>query len=153
MTLGNFHLVWIFLYWRICGHFLWKLIVGAKHFRNWTTGPRFNTKIKPYQYRISHCGDKTILRPSYLHNEISYTGKMPCLYWIKALVLIYRKRKQYQFMAWMSNSIQTKWCEVIAHQHLDAKRSLAKPPLNMGQRWKMIFYRLVLISLDLCWST
>ena len=28
-----------------------------------------------YQYRKSHCGDKTILRPSYLHNRISYTGK------------------------------------------------------------------------------
>ena len=28
-----------------------------------------------YQYRESHCGDKTILRPSYLHNVISYTGK------------------------------------------------------------------------------
>ena len=26
-----------------------------------------------------HCGDKTILRPSYLHNGISNTGKM-CLY-------------------------------------------------------------------------
>ena len=26
----------------------------------------------PYQYRKSHCGDKTILRPSYLHNGISY---------------------------------------------------------------------------------
>ena len=27
-----------------------------------------------YQYRKSHCGDKTILRPSYLHNGISFTG-------------------------------------------------------------------------------
>ena len=26
-----------------------------------------------YQYRKSHCGDKTIWRPSYLHNGISYT--------------------------------------------------------------------------------
>ena len=37
-----------------------------------------------YQYRKSHCGDKTILRPSYLHNGISYTGKMTSLYWIRA---------------------------------------------------------------------
>ena len=36
------------------------------------------------QYRISHCGDKTIWRPSYLHNGISYTGKMTSLYWIGA---------------------------------------------------------------------
>ena len=38
-----------------------------------------------YQYRESHCGDKTILRPSYLHNGISYTGKMASLFWIRAL--------------------------------------------------------------------
>ena len=29
-----------------------------------------------FQYRKSHCGDKTNLRPSYLHNGISYTGKI-----------------------------------------------------------------------------
>ena len=40
------------------------------------------------QYRKSHCGDKTILRPSYLHNGISKTGKMTSLYWIWALGLI-----------------------------------------------------------------
>ena len=38
-----------------------------------------------YQYGKSHCGDRTILRPSYLHNGISYTGKMSSLYWIGAL--------------------------------------------------------------------
>ena len=38
-------------------------------------GPRFNNKMTSYQYRKSHCGDKKILRPSYLHNGISYTGK------------------------------------------------------------------------------
>ena len=38
-----------------------------------------------YQYRKSHCEDKTILRPSYLHNGISYTGKTASLYWIGAL--------------------------------------------------------------------
>ena len=37
-----------------------------------------------YQYRKLHCGDKTILRPSYLHNGISYTGKTTSLYWIRA---------------------------------------------------------------------
>ena len=36
-------------------------------------------------YRKSHCGDKTILWPSYLHNGISYTGKITFLYWIRAL--------------------------------------------------------------------
>ena len=50
-------------------------------------GPRFNIKMISYQHRKSHCRDKTILRPSYLHNGISYTGKMTSLYWIRAMVL------------------------------------------------------------------
>ena len=50
-----------------------------------SAGPRFNIKMTSYQYRKSHCGDKTILRPSYLHNGISYTGKTTSLYWIRAL--------------------------------------------------------------------
>ena len=41
-----------------------------------------------YQYRKSHCGDKTILRPLYLHNGISYTGKTTSLYLIGALVFV-----------------------------------------------------------------
>ena len=49
-------------------------------------GPWFNIKMSSYQYRKSHCGDKTIVRLSYLHNGISYTGKMSSLYWIGALV-------------------------------------------------------------------
>ena len=49
-----------------------------------TPGPWFNIKMSSYRYRKSHCGDKTILRPSYLHNGISYTGKMSSLYWIRA---------------------------------------------------------------------
>ena len=35
-----------------------------------------------YQYRKSHCGDKTVVRSSYLHNGISYTSKMVSFYWI-----------------------------------------------------------------------
>ena len=49
-------------------------------------GPWFNIKMSSYQYRKSYCGDKTIIRPSYLHNGISHTGKMAPLYWIRALV-------------------------------------------------------------------
>ena len=41
-----------------------------------------------YQYRKSHCVDKTILRPSYLHNGISFTGKTTFLYRIWPLVLV-----------------------------------------------------------------
>ena len=50
------------------------------------SGPWFNKKISSYQYRKYYCGDKTILRPSYLHNGISYTGKTTSLYWVRALV-------------------------------------------------------------------
>ena len=52
------------------------------------TGPCFNIKMSSYQYRKSHCGDKTILRPSYLHKRISYTGKMISLYCIWAQMII-----------------------------------------------------------------
>ena len=47
-------------------------------------GLSFNINMSSYQYRKSLCGDKMILRPSYLHNGISYTGKMASLYWIRA---------------------------------------------------------------------
>ena len=42
----------------------------------------FNLKIPSYQYRKSHSGDKTVVRSFFLHNGISYTGKMASLYWI-----------------------------------------------------------------------
>ena len=37
-------------------------------------------KMSSYQYRKSRCGDKTVVRSSYLHNEMSYTRKMTYLY-------------------------------------------------------------------------
>ena len=39
-------------------------------------GPRFNIEMSSYQYRKFHCGDKTVVRSSYIHNGFSYTGKM-----------------------------------------------------------------------------
>ena len=42
----------------------------------------------PCQYRKSHFGDESILRPYNLQNGISYTGKMTSLYWIRALIYI-----------------------------------------------------------------
>ena len=54
-------------------------LVWVKYSGGW-----LNMKIPSNQYRKSHCGDKTILRSSYLHNGISYTGKMISLYWIRA---------------------------------------------------------------------
>ena len=61
-----------------------RIIAPAMATRWHIPGAWFNIKMKSYQYRKSHCGDKTILRPSYLHNGIPNTGKMTSLYWIRA---------------------------------------------------------------------
>ena len=68
----------IYLIWAIP----WLLITSPGHQQ---PGPWFNIKMSSYQYRKSHCGDKTVVRSSYLHNGISFTGKMSSLYWIGAL--------------------------------------------------------------------
>ena len=47
-----------------------------------TPGPWFNINMSAYQYKKSYCGDKTVVRSSYLHKGISYAGKMYSLYWI-----------------------------------------------------------------------
>ena len=65
----------------------WGESMGMRGFpsqKRSNAGHWFNIKITSYQYKKSHCGDKTILRPSYLHNGISYTGKTTSLYWIRA---------------------------------------------------------------------
>ena len=36
-----------------------------------------------YQYTKFHCADKTVIKWSYLHNGIFYTGNMASLYWTK----------------------------------------------------------------------
>ena len=76
------------LLWRLSTH--WRLGTCPFHLSETNlqrvTGPWFNIKMSSYQYRKSHCGDKTVVRSSYLHNGISYTGKMTSLYWIRALI-------------------------------------------------------------------
>ena len=64
--------------------FLSRFISRWCRSRNIVPWPRFNIKMPSYRYRKSHCGDKTVVRSSYLHNGISYTGKMASLYWIRA---------------------------------------------------------------------
>ena len=54
-----------------------------------------------YQYRKSHCGGKTVVRSSFLHNGNSYTGKMTSLYWISPWVL-YNVAVSYK---WILNQI------------------------------------------------
>ena len=46
---------------------------------HWSQGPWFNIKMTSYQHKKSDCGDKTTSWPCYLHNGISYTGKMTSL--------------------------------------------------------------------------
>ena len=75
--------------------FVWKnCLQNGDHFFQasvWQlTWAWFSIKISCYQYRKSHCGDNTILRPSYLHNGFSYTGKTISLYWISTLKSFFR---------------------------------------------------------------
>ena len=65
----------------------------------------FNMKRSSYQYRKSHCGDKTILRLSYLHNGISYTGKMVSLYWIWAQVPLVQTFNSLPVYCWVNSII------------------------------------------------
>ena len=55
-----------------CGY---KMFKPSKITRVW-----FNKKMPSYQHRKFHCGDKTVVRSSYLHNWIIYTNKMVSLY-------------------------------------------------------------------------
>ena len=87
------HDIWTDIMW-----FLWLSLGRTATYKNWIRlrlrctmdysdwdpGPWFNIKMSSYQYRKSHYGDKTVVRSSYLHNGISFTGKMTYLYWIKA---------------------------------------------------------------------
>ena len=66
----------------LCTYIIRWCCIGILSIRS---GGWINTKMSSYQYRKSHCGDKTILWPSYPHNGISYTDKMTSSYWIRAL--------------------------------------------------------------------
>ena len=60
------------------------------------SGPRFNIKMSSYQYRKSHCGDKTVVRSSYLHNGNSDTGMATSVYWIRAQIAsLVRERRNF----------------------------------------------------------
>ena len=60
----------------------------------WLSETRFDILMTSYQYRKSHSGDKTIWRPSYLHNGISNTGKITPLYWIRAQIPLWHESDQ-----------------------------------------------------------
>ena len=56
----------------------------------------FNLKMPSHQ-NMKYQGDKTVLRTFYLHNGISYTGKMTSLYWIRPQILALEPREN---LAW-----------------------------------------------------
>ena len=74
--------------WQRCTHLLGRVAHHVK-FLKLLDGPWFSIKMSSYQYRKSHCGDKSVLRRSYLHNVISHTGKMASLYWTNPLITMY----------------------------------------------------------------
>ena len=93
------------------------------------TRPWFNIKIlSSYQYRKSHCGDKTILRPSYLHNGISYTDKMTSLCWIRAQVA----------WAWISNYMlqNTVGCNCFPMPMITTSDTVFKFHWNFSLHWR-----------------
>ena len=61
----------------------------------WAIRALIEYKMSSYQYRKSHCEDKTILWPSYFHNGISYTGKMSSLYWTNRQIITGSVMKKY----------------------------------------------------------
>ena len=70
------------------------------------SGSRFNVKMLSYQYRKSHCGDKTVIRTSFLHNDISYIGKTASLYWFSPLFLFNYKHINLEIWCMLSEDKQ-----------------------------------------------
>ena len=68
----------------ICMH--WVSYKLYYHVPQMISGSWFNKKCPLTSKGNPHFGDKTVLRPSYLHNEISFTGKTSSLYSIRAQV-------------------------------------------------------------------
>ena len=89
--------------------------------------------MKSYQYRKSHCGDKMILRPSYLHNGISYTGKMSSLYSIRV----------------QATSISWRHVRVSAENNVG--QMLLKCHLNFT-RFVEAFKNMISMGFKVCWE-
>ena len=66
-----------------------KGFVPSGYLYHWViTGPEFRLNVKTFfQLWYFHYKDKTFVRPSYLYNGNSYTGKMISLYWVRPLLV------------------------------------------------------------------
>ena len=82
-----------------------------------------------------------ILRPSYLHNGISYTGKMTSLYWISALVTKCRVNLIISMTYCVTSAGHMHKCVSIAYAGLDISRNFYLsnlynfPFFNTGYIW------------------
>ena len=67
-------------------------------------------KMSSYQHRKSHCGDKTILRPSHRHNRISFTDRALFVHWIGPLIAeIHPIWKNLTFYLTSAMAVMTQW--------------------------------------------
>ena len=67
------------------------------------TGGWFNINMSSLQYRKSHCGNKTILRPSYLQNGISYVAKRWHFYVIPGSCCVSRRFAYLRSKVWLQH--------------------------------------------------
>ena len=78
------------LYLQLCEHTSNEILQMTSRSEPW-----FNIKVLFYQWTKCRCGDKTVLRSSYLHNGISCTGKMTSQYWTRALLYVHLDRDEW----------------------------------------------------------
>ena len=82
-------------------------------------GPQFNKKMPSYQYKKSHRGDKTVVRLYYLHNGISYLGKMVSLYWIRAqAAIIQTQMSKTNWISWFQSQFYKRIVIIIHRENL-----------------------------------
>ena len=119
----------------------------------WYAGAWFIIKMLSYQYRKSHCGDKTIVISSYLHNGISYTGKMTSLYWISGprslFALCYHFQVLYLHIRINRNWLLEIWCNmyIIAAVNISTPR-ISDPWIHRNLASRVILVRIS--SLVIC---
>ena len=106
-------------------------------------GPRFNIKMSSYLYRKSHCGDKTVVRSSYLHNGISYTGKMLSLYWTRGPLVGITSWRHFIFSANFAilGTLKKNWLSVEDHAHI-WHVSPHLTSMDVIQRMRLIFLQI-----------
>ena len=97
-----------------------------------SSGARFNIKMS-YQYRKSNCGDKTVVRSSYLHNGISYTGKMSSLHCIGALVPTHMSLETIKRNLWTKHVWL--WFIHISNTTINHSRGVWHPHLSAISRY------------------